>query len=168
MLPGPYAFPITSCLTDSLQGLCKPDTVGHTDWLGVPKHAGPLGTVGCSPAQSEAVLTDTLFLCEVNLVLLVEWKLPLAGNTDTCSFFSTGSLFPQSFVRTKWLTCQLGSTEPPLKHSCPCTERSVRILSESIQLLGHRWAPIVLPCTPLYCLPVPQSHSLGKAMFTFH
>lgn len=55
-----------------------------------------------------------------------------------------------------------------LKYSCPCTESSVRILSGSLQLLGYRGVHIVLPCTPLYCLPVPQAHSLGKAMFLFH
>lgn len=124
--------------------------------------------VGCSLARFEIMLTGLLFLWEVNLVLLVEQKLTLAGNKDMLFFSPQAHYFPRALWEHKLLKCQPCSKEPPLKHCYPCTESSVRMLSESIQLLGHGWASIVLPCTTLYCLPISQFYSLGKAMFTFH
>lgn len=51
--------------------------------------------VGCSLARSEIMLTDLIFLCEVNLVLLVEQKLPLAGNKHMFFFLHRLIISPE-------------------------------------------------------------------------
>lgn len=52
-LVSPYAFLITSCLTGSLQRLCKPDSQEHTGRLGMPKHTHR--AFGCCRLQSGSV-----------------------------------------------------------------------------------------------------------------
>lgn len=97
-----------------------------------------------------------------------EWKLPLAGNKDRCSFSSTGLLFPQSLVRTQaahMLAVPKRATSnttpaPAQRALCGCS------LNQSNQDTdGLTSFYLVLPSMPA-CLPL--SHTLRKAMFTFH
>lgn len=43
---------------DSLLSLQAWHSQGHTGWLGMPKHTGPLGTAGSHLVQSETMLID--------------------------------------------------------------------------------------------------------------
>lgn len=144
-------FPITSCLTDGLQR----DSVSLTQsgaglWLGMPKHTGLLGAVGCS-SQSETMLTDLFFPHEASLVLLVSWKLPQAGNAPVPSFFSTGSIFPQGFVRTSVANVPAVLTQTHLWKAPVFAKRalwSCYLNPSSFQgINGHVSFHIVLPST---------------------
>lgn len=125
----------------------------------MPRHIGPLGAANCTLAQSGAMLTNLLSLCEVNLVLLTRVETAISRQYRQMLFFLHRLVISPEFGENISGSRASCAQKSHLKHSRPCAECSVRMLPQSIQL-GHRWACIILPCAPpLYCLPAPQSHS---------
>lgn len=155
----PYRWPA--------ERLCEPDTVRGRPVAGHAEAHRILGAVGCS-SQSETMLTDLFFpRGESGLA----GKLEAATSRQcTCTLFLLHrfNISPRLCENISSKRASCAHPDPPLKSSCFCKKSSVKLLSESIQLPGHKWARIISSRAPLYCLPVTQSHSLGKAVFTFH
>lgn len=163
----PCALPMSSCLTGSLQRLCQPDMArAHC----LPVYAQAHRTFGCCRLHSSSVWGHAYQFpfsvwSEAGLADRVETA--ISRQYRQMLFFLHRLVISPEFGENVSGSCASCAQKSHLECSCPCAESSVRMLSESIQL-GHRWACIILPCTPLYCRPAPQSHSLRKIMFTFH
>lgn len=147
----PCALPMSSCLTGSLQRLCQPDMARARC---LPVYAQAHRTFGCCRLHSSSVWGHAY-----QFPFSVWGEAGLADRVETAIsrqhrqmlFFLHRLVISPEFGENVSGSCASCAQKSHLERSCPCAESSVRMLSESIQL-GHRWACIILPCTPLYCL----------------
>lgn len=91
----PVASPWAAASQAACRACASLTQPGHADCLCVPKHVGPLGAATCTLAHSGPCLSIYFLSVRCIWSCWQEWKLPLAGNTDRCSFLPQASYFPR-------------------------------------------------------------------------